>query len=359
LLIVAPDYQPKFVTKVDPATGPMRVSLVPKSLRGLGPRQNLMGRIVDGEGKPVEGAKVEFEWVETNDGQGCGGVCDEWGVEPLAVSDGNGEFILTAKKPFDRMTVSVEARGLAKGKFQKLASGTEHVLRLGAGVTVAGRVVKGGKGVVRTTVGLVSVARTIEDFTGDYDIGTDDEGHFAFPTIPPGREYYVYTLMKDAQQNGGVASVRKIKAGKDGEITSVGDLVVEPAFRIAGRLVLAGGAPLPAGARIMLGREEAWDTLPNVDVAADGRFVFEGVPKESVSVSPRLKGYRLSLRNPSLDRLNGFSVVGRVEENIDDLVILLEPGEFRHDYRADPGPDPQPYNKPIRSFQGPVPGNAP
>jgi len=122
LLVVAPDYQPKFVTKVDPATGPLRVSLATKSLQGLGPKQKLMGRVVDSEGKPVEAAKIEFEWVETNDGQGCGGVCDEWGVEPLAVSDSDGQFVITAKKPFDRMSVSVEARAFAKGKFTKLNS---------------------------------------------------------------------------------------------------------------------------------------------------------------------------------------------------------------------------------------------
>ena len=337
------------LTKVDPAAGPLRVSLVRKSLQGFGPRQKLAGRVVNQEGKPVEGAKIEFDWVETNDGRGCGGACDEWGVEPLAVSDTNGEFVITAKKPFDRMSVSVEARALAKGKFLRLACGQQHVLRLGEGVTVAGRVMSGGTGVARTSVGLVSVDRGMEGFTGDYEIGTNDEGRFAFPTIPPARDYFIYTLMKDAKRNGGVASVKKLTAGRDGETTMAGELAVQPAFRIAGRLILADGTPLPPGARMMLGREQAWDQLPNVDVSPDGRFVFDGVPKESVAVSPRLKGYKLSLLNPNLDRLNGFSVVGRVEGNIDDLVILLEPGEFHVDYN-NPGPDAQPYNKPLRSF---------
>ena len=299
------------------------------------------------KGDPVEGAKIEFEWIETDDGQGCGGVCDQWGVDPLAVSDSNGEFLITAAKPFDRMSVSVEGRALAKGKFPKLASGKQHVLKLGEGATVAGRVVNGTKGVARTRVGLVSVDRGMDGFTGDYEIGTDDEGRFVFPNIPPGREYFIYTLMKDAKRNGGVAGIRKFSAGRDGETTTLGDLVVLPTFRIAGRLTVANGTPLPAGARMMLGREQAWDSLPDVDVQPDGSFVFEGVPQESVSISPRLKGYRLSLQNPSLDRLNGFSIVGRVEGNIDDLLILLEPGEFRPDHN-NRGPDPQPYNKPLR-----------
>src|SRR5262249_39188001 len=162
----------------------------------------------------------------------------------------------------------------------------------------------------------------------DYEIGTKEDGRFAFPTIPPGREYFIYSMMKDAQRNGGVVPARKISVGKDGETTQAGDFVVEPAFRVAGRLILADWRPLPWGARIMFGREQAWDQLPNVDVSTDGRFVFDGVPKESVDISPRLKGHRLSLRNPSLDRLNGFSVVGRVGGDLNDLIILLEPGEF-------------------------------
>jgi hypothetical protein len=335
------------VTKVDPASGPLRVSLAEKTVDGLAPKQKLTGRVVNQQGLPVEGAKIERDWIESDDGGGCGGGCAEWGAEPLAVSDSQGEFVLTAKKPFDRMTVSVEARALAKGKFSNLASGTNHLLRLGEGVMVTGRVMNGAIGVGRTGVGLVSSDRGIDGFIGDYEIGTTDEGRFAFPTIPPGRQYLIYTLMKDASRNGGVATVRKFTAGKDGDTTAVGDLVVEPALRIAGRLALANGARLPPGARMMLGREQAWDTLPSVDVSPDGSFIFEGVPKESVAISPRVNGHRLSLLNPSLDRLNGFSVVGRVEANIDDLIILLEPGEFHRDH-SDPGPDPQPYHKPLR-----------
>jgi hypothetical protein len=351
--VVAPDYQPKFVTKVDPATGPVRVSLVAKSFEGLGPKQKLAGRVTDQTGKPVEGAKIEFEWVETNDGQGCGGVCDEWGVEPLAVSDSNGDFVLTARKPFDRMTVAVEARAFAKGKFMKLTSGELHHLRLGEGATVAGRIMHDGRAVPGTSAGLVSVDRSPEGGVGDFEIGTDEDGRFAFPTIPPGRQYFIYTMMRDAKASGGVVPVRKIVAGKDRETTKVGDLIMEPTCRIAGRLVMAQGAALPPGARIMLGREDAWDTLPNVDVPSDGHFVFEGVPKERVNVSPRVKGYKLSLLNPSLDRLNGFSVVGTVAGNVDDLIILLDPGEFHPDYN-NPGPDPQPYDKPLRAYHAPV-----
>src|SRR5262249_36554795 len=149
----------------------VRVSLAERKLEGFASNQKLMGRVLNPAGEPVEGAKVEFDWVETNDGRGGGGVCEEWGVEPLAVSGNKGEFVLTAKKPFDRMSVTVEARGMAKGKFPKLSSGQEHAFRLAEGATVSGQVLDGTRGVARTSVGLVSVDRGMENFTGDYEIG--------------------------------------------------------------------------------------------------------------------------------------------------------------------------------------------
>jgi hypothetical protein len=63
-----------------------------------------------------------------------------------------------------------------------------------------------------------------------------------------------------------------------------------------------------------------------------------------------VKGRKLSFQNPSLDRLNGFGIVGLVERNTDNLLILLEPGEFVPDY-INPGPDSQPYNQPLRPFK--------
>jgi hypothetical protein len=56
----------------------------------------------------------------------------------------------------------------------------------------------------------------------------------------------------------------------------------------------------------------------------------------------------MSLQNPSLDRLNGFSIVGRVSGDIRDLVILQEPGQFKHDWNRPHNPDDLPRDKPLR-----------
>jgi hypothetical protein len=45
-------------------------------------------------------------------------------------------------------------------------------------------------------------------------------------------------------------------------------------------------------------------------------------------MSARIKGYRFSKQNPSLDWLNG-GIVGQVTSDITDLTLLMEPGEWR------------------------------
>jgi hypothetical protein len=84
----------------------------------------------------------------------------------------------------------------------------------------------------------------------------------------------------------------------------------------------------------------------------EGHFEFKGVPAESVSLSVRIKGYRLSKRNPSLDWLNG-SILGRVTAEVKDFTILLEPGEWQRNRDEDQpgGDDNYPVNKPLRSVK--------
>jgi len=189
-LVTAPEYEPQFVTKVDPTNGVLAVTLKKQDLTGLGARNKLTGRVLNPQGKPIEGAKVEFESIQDAKG-GCGGACAEWGVQPLAVTDHDGSFILTARRAFDTMSVTVEARALAKRKFLQLASGRPHTLRLMEGTAVTGRVIRDGHALPHVTVGLVSVDRYSEGFTGEYEIASNGEGHFAFPNIPPSQMYFI------------------------------------------------------------------------------------------------------------------------------------------------------------------------
>jgi hypothetical protein len=346
--VAAPGYRPQFVTQVDPATGPLTVQLERLALDKFTTRQKLRGRLIDPAGQPIFGAKVDFEGIHNEDGGGSYGAVA--GVDPLAVTDRNGDFLLTSAKPFASMSVTVEARGFARSKYQQLASGSVHELRQTKGATVIGRLVLNHKAVPNAAIGMVGCNRSIDESIGNYQAITDDQGQFLFPNVPAGKACFMYSLMSEAGANGGVRPITRFVTANDNATNDLGEMAVLPAYRLRGRIRLSDDKPLPAGTRAMLGREDAWDTLPNVEVATDGSFTFNGVPAESVGLSVRVPGYRFSLANPSLDRLNGFSLVGRVTGNIDSLLILLEPGEFSYDSGRSHSPDDQPRDKPLRGL---------
>jgi hypothetical protein len=68
-------------------------------------------------------------------------------------------------------------------------------------------------------------------------------------------------------------------------------------------------------------------------------------------MSLRVKGYKLSKKNPNLDWLNG-GLIGQVATDISEMTILMEPGVWRYNEEresAPPGSDLQPRNLPLRS----------
>ena len=135
ILVVAKGYEPKFLGKVDPSKGPVEIKLKPSNAANAGPERTLHGRVVDAKGTPVEGAVVNSHGIRKKDGNATWGALS--GVDPLAVTDAQGEFVITAVDPFESMDVQVEARLFANKTFTKLASGTsQHDLVMTEGVTV-------------------------------------------------------------------------------------------------------------------------------------------------------------------------------------------------------------------------------
>jgi hypothetical protein len=64
----------------------------------------------------------------------------------------------------------------------------------------------------------------------------------------------------------------------------------------------------------------------------------------------RLKGYKLSKKNPSLDWLNG-GIIGRLHGDLTDFNILLERGNWRYNEEvndAPPGTNTYPQDQPLR-----------
>ena len=190
----------------------------------------------------------------------------------------------------------------------------------------------------------VSVNRDMEHFTGNFDIGTDSDGRFLFVSLPPDVDYYIYGGM-DSFKKLGAIPLKTIHAGKDGEVTDIGDLVVGPAHRLAGRVVLADGAEIPTKTRLLVSRENAWDNM-QVTLPPDGHFDVSGVPAETMGLSVRLSGYRVSAKNASLDRMNPFQLIGRMNGDVTNLVFLMEKGsDLTPEYGSNSSETDWPRNK--------------
>lgn len=351
ILVAAPGCKPKFVAKVDPAKGPVNVTLEPMNSSEATPDRSVHGQVVDPNGKPIYGAVVEANGIrKKNDAGTMWGTIP--GLDPLAVTDEKGEFVLTGKDPFVALDLRVEARAFAKRNFIKVNSGDEvHKLTMTEGATVTGRVIHNGKPLPGVSVGVVSTDRGMENFTGDFEIGTDADGRFSFVNLPPNTGYTIYGMM-DSIKAYGVVPAKSIHAGGDGETTEVGDLAVVPAQRLAGQVVLADGKPVPANTRLLVDREGAWDSM-QIILDKDGRFSTTGIPKETMSLSVNVPGYRVSARNQSLDTWNPYQLAGRVEGDVTNLVFLLEKGkELRTPLDANLPEATLPRNRPLRGAEG-------
>jgi len=215
------------------------------------------------------------------------------------------------------------------------------------GVSISGRLVRDGQPIQDAVIGLVTTERTCGICLYDFEAVTDSDGRFLLLNVTPENEYYLFAKMESLGDNGALP-VQTIKSGATGSILKLGDLPLRVGHRVAGRLTLSDGQPVPPNTRLFLGREQAWD---HTEVALDqnGRFEFRGIPDESVTLSVRIKGYAFSKRNPSLDWPNG-SIAGRVDKDIENLTLLMDPGERRF-YRDEEIPaeaERQPGTKPLR-----------
>jgi hypothetical protein len=322
VLVIADGYRPTFVSKVDPAKGPIRVTVEPMDLDKIPPDRIVRGLVLDEGGRPVAGASVRAYMFRTEEFSGYSPRI----VDPLAITNLEGEFALTSRSPIRDLDLQVSARGLAPKHFPKRApQSSPHRLAMGAGAEVTGRLTLDGKPLGGVSIGLVQANRGIDHFLGATEIGTDADGRFLFSNVAPNDDYYVYGIMTSLKDRGAVIA-RPVKVGALRTKADVGDLAVEPGHRIAGRVLTSDDKPIPPGTRILISREEAWDSLSAV-LDAEGKFAIVGLPNEQISLSVAVKGYHLSSRNKSLDTNNPFQLKGFVDGDIDGLKILLEPGK--------------------------------
>jgi hypothetical protein len=346
LLVLAPEHESKFIDKVNPARGLANITLKLLDVNATPPDLRISGLVIGDDGQAIVGATIQAQGVSLgNGGQQWGGAGKY--VDETAMSDTNGHFLIRCKSKVELIYAMATARGAAPRPVQ-LQPGRDFLIRMHDGVTVTGRLVAANNPVSGAVLRVMAENRISGEYFITDKIATDTNGCFSIPNLPAEKGLILFGTM-DSLQGKGVLSPKQFTSGKNKTTTDLGELGLQPGYQISGQIVLTDGKPIPTRTRLLLARQGASD-YADVVLTADGRFVFQSVPAESVSLSARLEGYKYSHRNPSLDWLNN-QIIGKVSGDITNLTLIMEPGEFHFTPNHDDAPegvDLQPRDKPLR-----------
>jgi hypothetical protein len=344
LLVTAPGYRPDFIKNVDPFFSSALLKMVPIKFPAGPPERRVIGKLLDPEGKPIPRASITVEATRYGSGTSYGGVSSR--VDPMAVTDEKGEFFLDCSRETTAIGVTIEPPALAKRRAW-LDTGKAHLVRVKSGVTVTGRLVQDGVGIEGATVSM----RTQNDEAGmslrGFDIGTDADGRFTETHIPADAKFYLFTPMKEVRDLGLILPVQTVATAAEGSKLDLGDLKLQPGHSIRGKAILSDGKEVPAKTRIYLSTDDAGDSQDH-GIRPDGSFTFTGVPAGRVDISLRIRGYHVSSKNPNKDWLNDGRLLGKVERDIKDFIILFEPGDSRGRELGPRNGEEQPRDKPLQ-----------
>jgi hypothetical protein len=344
LLVLAPEHESKFIDKVHPVRGVTNITLKVLNVNATPPELRISGVVIGDDGQAIVGATIQAQGVSFGNGSKQWGEASRF-VDESAISDTNGRFLIRCKSKVDLIYGMASARDAAPRPFQ-LKPGRDYLVRLHTGVTVTGRLVVAGAPVSAAVVHILPADRPLGEFFSSDKIATDSNGCFSIPNLPPEKALFLSGTMNSLQGKGAL-SPKLFTSGKNKSMTDLGDLVLQTGCRVSGQILLTDGKPMPAHTHLLL----AWaGDYAEVVLDTNGRFEFQSVPAESVTLSARLKGYKYSRRNPSLDWLNN-QIIGKVSGDVTNLTLIMEPGEFRYSSSHDDAPegvDVQPRDKPLR-----------
>jgi hypothetical protein len=276
------------------------------------------GRVLDDDGKPLAGAVVEIYGEAKGTGQGAseqfGGITN---VDPWAVTDAEGKFVLAAKGEHRHFFTRVFAQGFATQAVRMDGGNVDttdnNEVRLTRGCTVTGRLVKDGQPLAGVEMRLSQQDRNAERFTQNYSVGTDADGKFTFEHVPETDDYFVGAAIESLGSRGATGAV-KIKTGANAATpTDVGDVVVGPAVTIRGTVVLPEGVKSAKGLTLWVGPMDQFDGARG-EVGEDGAFKISGIPAGVVTL--RVVGRTLGLSPENASYFEGMrEMIGTVKED--------------------------------------------
>jgi hypothetical protein len=343
LLVALDGYEPVFVSKVDPSLEtPVAVTLVRRNVESDSSRL-FRGLIQDSHGLPVRDAIVKPAGILLDDKTRDSMYGTIEGLEPVAVSNKNGEFEIAYSKPGLKILALVEARAMAP-IFAVIPAGTERkLITLMDGAVVRGRLVQNGKPVGNAEIGLIG--RPHGGYRGDLQvtgypyeeirIGTQPDGRFAITNVPVPADWYVYGKMESLVKRGATGVV-ECSSKRDTEIIDVGDIQIKAAHALRGNVVLSDGKPIPEGMRVTISSERAWDSQTAI-LPPDGHFEFDGLAAGDYSLFASVKGYSLpkkpisvTVKKPdgtsgTVTYMSGALAPLSLDRDIEGYIIKMDP----------------------------------
>ena len=324
LLAVHEGYVPKISEKLDPDKTPgFKIVLAPRSSTSETSSVG-RGKITDLAGSPVRDAIVQPIGLILGQSSTYGTID---GLDPMAVTNDQGDFELSYTGNSPAMLVEIEGRGYAP-KFAKLATGaTRTTLKVSDGAAIRGILTANGKPVGNAEVGLIAKDRggyqdnlAIIGFPYDEQrVGTGPDGSFLFTNVPEPVTWLLYGKMNSMPRGEGTQPV-EIRTDQDKQFLDKVQLVADPAHTVTGKIILSDGHPIPEGMRLIFGSDRIWDSQ-TVTLGRNGAFEINNVPNGDFCISPSVKGYEAkNLPNSSCDV--PIRIAGGDKR---DVVVILYP----------------------------------
>jgi uncharacterized GH25 family protein len=297
LFFVANGRVPEFRERVDPAAGSFdQVLCVRDSVLAPGLRTTV-GHVVDSHGDPVAGATIFARGIQTSGDRVMFGASHGLNarVDPGSVTDANGEFRITGPDSVEKWVLLVEARNLSPKVFPDVVPGGGNLLRLETGATVTGLVLRDGQPCPGAVIGMRQVDGNAFSYVEPDTIASDERGRFTFSNVPSNDDY-AFSGVIGSMGPWALRTIVRTVAETD-SVTALPPFSLERGYRLAGRVTLSDGEPLPAGTELSLGRQLA--TKPMVlTLGGDGRFAIDGLPPETIVLLVRLRGYHIAPGTP-------------------------------------------------------------
>jgi len=294
LLAARDGYVPEITKPIDP----VKVPTVSVKLAAKPPVADfsgtVRGRVVEADGSPIPYAII-YPTGLISEGVGSYGTIP--GLEPISITNKQGEFEVSYSKPTPKMLLEVEARAFAP-KFAVMETGPDrHSVTLNEGAIIVGRLVQDGKPVPNAQIGLIPKDRGgfVDDLKivgNPYEvvrIGTDANGRFTIPDVPVAADWYVYATMDSISALGATNPI-EIHIGKDRVSVQTPDLVIKPGFYVRGTVLASDNKTIADGMRVTISSEGVWDSQ-TIPLPSDGHFEFTSLPAGKYTIRASVKGY--------------------------------------------------------------------